>query len=305
MEAFSSLPKLTPSGDQHGAIAPSGYGGRVASFKSAPHSASTVRIPRHSAAVLDLHLRAVGSIKPFEDTMNNQSIFATLAFFCLAALSPAGAEDAKAPQPAAVGDTAQPAGPAEIKPSDNPPDAEMTAEEKAEREARKACKIDICKAFRTKMAEGPDISCPVVKSWRKDALTKLIAKLKVSWPYGPVHCVSTVSMKRADLVKAMTEDKAETKLDKHEVACTVDREKEAATQIKFDFAPTVTFEKGKATKAQINWGKIEAPALLKGAMWTATAADNAVNLLNGTLVEDINDFIAKKCDEVKSEWEGK
>ena len=40
-------------------------------------------------------------------------------------------------------------------------------------------------------------------------------------------------------------------------------------------------------------------------MWTATAADNTINMLNGTLVEDINDFISKKCDEVKSDWEGK
>ena len=38
-------------------------------------------------------------------------------------------------------------------------------------------------------------------------------------------------------------------------------------------------------------------------MWTATATDNAFNVLQGTLVEDINDFIGKKCDEVRSEWE--
>ena len=59
---------------------------------------------------------------------------------------------------------------------------------------------------------------------------------------------------------------------------------------------------GKATKAKINWGKVEAPTLVKGALWTATAADNTINLLSGTLIEDINDFIDKKCDEVKDEW---
>ena len=233
--------------------------------------------------------------------------FLPLALACalMAAAGPLRAGDAKAPDPATVSPAPALAASGDAKPSDNPPEAEMTAEEKAEREARKACKVDICKAFRTKKAEGPDISCPVVKSWRKEALTKLIAKLKVSWPYGPVHCVATVGLKRADLVKAMTEDKVEAKLDKHQVACTVDRGKEAPTEVKFDFNPTVTFEKGKATKAQINWGKIEGPALLKGAMWTATAADNTVNMLNGTLVEDINDFISKKCDEVKADWEAK
>lgn len=187
----------------------------------------------------------------------------------------------------------------------NPPEADMTPAEKAERDARKACKADICSAFRNKKAEGADVSCPIIKSWRKEALSKLVSKLKVSWPYGPVHCSTTVKLKRADLVKGMTDDKYETKLEKHAVACTVDLEKDAATEIKFDFSPTVTFEKGKATYAKINWGKIEAPALIKSALWTATAADNTVNILSSTLVDDINGFIDKQCDEIKSDWEGK
>ena len=73
----------------------------------------------------------------------------------------------------------------------------------------------------------------------------------------------------------------------------------------FDFSPKVSFEKGKATKAKINWGKVTAPTLVKGALWTATAADNTVNVLSSTLVDDINDFIGKKCDEVKDDWANK
>ncbi|MGL4395515.1 MAG: hypothetical protein ACRCS9_03145 [Hyphomicrobium sp.] len=178
----------------------------------------------------------------------------------------------------------------------------LTAEEIAERDARKACKVAICGAFRNKSADGGDISCGVIKSWRKEQLTKLISKLKVTWPYGDVRCTSTVKLKRADLVKAMSDEKFESTIDKHEVSCAVERERDGPADIKFDFAPKVTFEGGKATKASMNWGKIDAPTLVKGALWTATAADNTVNLLSGTLVEDINDFISKKCDEVKSEW---
>jgi hypothetical protein len=222
-----------------------------------------------------------------------------------AAAPPAAAPDTANPSLAAPAPAAVTAPATEGTLTGNPPEAEMTAEEKAERAARKACKADICAAFRNKKAEGADVSCPIIKSWRKEALSKLVGKLKVSWPYGPVHCSTTVKLKRADLVKGMTDDKFETKLEKHAVACTVDREKDAVTEIKFDFSPTVTFEKGKATKAKINWGKIEAPALIKSALWTATAADNTVNILSSTLVEDINGFITKQCDEVKAEWEGK
>jgi hypothetical protein len=232
--------------------------------------------------------------------MKTASVLAAVAAG-LALAGPALAEDAPAPAAA----TPAPAATSDAKPSDNPPDAELTADERAEKDSRKACKIDMCTAFRAPKSEGKDIACNVVKSWRKEQLGKLVGKLKVSWPYEGVKCTSAVNIKRADLVKAMTEDKLELQLDKHTVSCVVAREKDAPTDLKFDFSPKVTFEKGKATKAAINWGKIEGPTLIKGALWTATAADNTVNLLSSTLIEDINDFIGKKCDEVKEQWAGK
>jgi hypothetical protein len=185
------------------------------------------------------------------------------------------------------------------------PVEELTPEEKAEREARKACKVEICAIFHNRKAEGPDVSCSVLKTWRKEQLDKMMSKAKVSWPWGRVKCVADVKLKRADLIKGMTEAKYEAQLGKHEVKCEVERDKEAKADIYFDFSPKVTFEAGKATKAHLNWGKIEAPSLVKGAMWTATATDNTFNVLQGTIVEDINDFIGKKCIEVKEDWGGK
>jgi hypothetical protein len=181
----------------------------------------------------------------------------------------------------------------------------LTPEELAEREARKACKVTICAAFRLKQAEGPDITCSVLKSWRKEQLQKMIERAKVSWPSGKVKCVADIRLKRADLVKAMSEASYVAALDKHQVNCEIEREKDGPAKISFAFAPKVTFENGKATKASLNWGAIEAPTLVKGAMWTATATDNTFNVLQSTLVEDINGFIGPKCDEVKEEWDRK
>lgn len=186
--------------------------------------------------------------------------------------------------------------------SDTAKAVELTPEEVKEREARKDCKVKICSAFHVRKAEDGDISCNVLKTWRKEQLDKMVAKAKVSWPWGNVRCVADIKLKRGDLIKAMTEDKFETSLDKHQVTCEVMRDKETPAEIKFDFTPKVTFEKGKATKAVLNWGKIEAPTLVKGAMWTATATDNTFNVLQSTVVEDINDFIGPKCDEVKDDW---
>ena len=199
---------------------------------------------------------------------------------------------------------ASPAVAQDQKPSDATEEVELTPEEKAERESRKACKVAICAAFHNRKPEGGDISCNIVKTWRKERLEKIVSKAKVSWPWGRVQCVADLKLDRETLIKAMTEPKHEATLDKHQVACNIEREKEKAAEVKFDFSPKVTFEGGKATKAVLNWGKIEAPTLVKGAMWTATATDNTFNVLQNTVVEDINDFISKKCMEVKDDWQG-
>ncbi len=175
----------------------------------------------------------------------------------------------------------------------------LTPDEIAEHAARKGCKIKICSAFLLKQP-GDDVSCNVVKSWRKSQLNTMIEKARVSWPWGSVKCTADIKLPREQMIKAMDEPKFELKLEKHTVSCVVEREKEPAT-IKFSFAPQVKFEGGKAKKASLNWGKIEAPTLIKGAMWTATATDNTFGVLQSTLVEDINEFIGSKCPAIKSE----
>jgi len=184
-------------------------------------------------------------------------------------------------------------------------DADLTPEEKAEKAARQACKVDLCKAFHTKDTSGSDIACHVIKSWRKEQLVKLVAKLKVTWPYEGVHCSTDLSVKRGDLVKAMAEPKAEIEFQKHTVSCSIASDKNGPTEFKFELTPKVKFENGKATEAHANWGKIDAPTLIKSALWTATAADNTVDLLSSTIVDEVNDFVSKRCDEVKSQWAAK
>ena len=183
---------------------------------------------------------------------------------------------------------------------------ELTPEEKKEREARRECKAKICGAFHVRKADAAgDVTCNVLKTWRKEQLSRMVEKAKVSWPWGNVKCVADIKLARSDLTKAMTEEKHEAQLGKHQVVCEVERDKDGKAEIKFDFTPKVTFEKGKATKASLNWGTVEAPALVKGAMWTATATDNTFNVLQSTIVEDINDFIGPRCEEVKEDWQGK
>lgn len=216
---------------------------------------------------------------------------ALLALASAAASPTAQAQDKPAPEKDATSITS------------GTPEAELTAEEKAERDARKSCKVAICKGFRNPQAVSSDISCSVLKSWRKAQLDKMVSKAKVSWPWGAVSCTADIKLAREMLAKAMSEPKYEMTLETHNVACTIaNDEGKEPSRISIAFAPKVTFENGKAVKAKINWGKLEAPTLVKGVMWTATGTDNTFNVLESTLVKDINDFVSTKCDEVKDDW---
>ena len=178
----------------------------------------------------------------------------------------------------------------------------LTAEEIQEKELRKACKVSLCSAFHVKKPETGDVSCSVLKTWRKEQLDKMMSRGKLSWPWGNARCTTDLKFKRATLIKAMAGPEVVADFDKHQITCEFDRDKDKYT-VKVDMQPKVTFKDGKAVKATLNWGKIDAPMLAKSALWSATAADNTFGVLQNTVVDDINDFIGPKCLEVKDEWQ--
>jgi hypothetical protein len=179
-----------------------------------------------------------------------------------------------------------------------------TEEEKKEREGRRLCAIALCATLHGKKPAEEQATCSIQKTWRKEVVTKILAREKVSWPWGDTRCSADIMLDRGLLAKAMQEPELEAQFDTHNVRCQIEtgRDKhEVTAQIR----PKITFKQGKATKASLNWGKIEAPALAKTALWSITAVDNTFGLLQSTAVEDINEFIGTKCMEVKEEWQGK
>jgi hypothetical protein len=183
-----------------------------------------------------------------------------------------------------------------------PAEVQLTPEEMKEKELRKACKIALCSAFHVRKPPDGAVTCGVLKTWRKEQLSKMVSKGGVSWPWGNARCTADLKFKRADLIQAVSAAEYELVVDRHEVKCELDRETDKY-EIKVEIAPKVQFKGGKAVKANMNWGKIDAPLLAKSALWSATAADNTFGVLQNTVVEDINDFIDVKCLEVKDEWQ--
>lgn len=182
--------------------------------------------------------------------------------------------------------------------------APETEEEKKEREVRRQCAIAICSTLHTQKPESGTVTCSVQKTWRKEVLEKILSRGKVAWPWGYARCTTDLKLDRATLIKGMTLPEYEAQLDKHDIRCELEGEKEKY-EVKLQIQPKVTFKQGKAVKASLNWGTVEAPKLAKTALWSATAADNSFGVLQGVVVDDINDFIQTRCLETKAEWQGK
>jgi hypothetical protein len=176
-----------------------------------------------------------------------------------------------------------------------------TPEEKAEKESRKACKIEICDILATKNPDGEDVSCDLVKTWREADIVKMLGG-RINWPWGKAVCHADIALKREHLAKAMSEPSYEVALPAQTARCTLEQKTDGAPYaIQLSMEPRVTFENGKATAAAANWGEASAPMLIYPLIYAGTGLDNSSNVLGPELVRLVNEFTTKKCAEVKSE----
>jgi len=178
---------------------------------------------------------------------------------------------------------------------------DLTAEERAEKQARKACKVKICDILATKNPQGDDVACEIVKTWREQDITKMLGG-RFNWTWGKAVCQSKLEVKREALVKAMTEANYEVVLPEQKVHCTL-AQKSAGEPYAVDIsiAPKVAFESGKAVSAKLNWGEAKAPMLAYALIYAGTGLDNSANILGPEVTRMVNEFTTKKCAKLKDD----
>ena len=98
-----------------------------------------------------------------------------------------------------------------------PPSAAETEEEKRERDTRTACAVAICSTLHNHKPDTGQVSCPVTKTWRKEALDKILSQAKLSWPWGYARCSTDLKLDRGMLVQAMLDAEVEVRLDSHDI----------------------------------------------------------------------------------------
>jgi hypothetical protein len=180
----------------------------------------------------------------------------------------------------------------------------LTPEEKAEKEARKACKIEICDIIATKESQGPDVACDIIKTWRDEDILKMLGG-RINWPWGKAVCQSKLRLERAPLAHVMSEPRSKIAMESQTVRCSLYQEGGKPYVVEVELAPKVTFENGKATEATINWGDVSAPMLIYPLLYAGSSLDNSANVLGPEVVRMVNEFTGKKCTEVKDELPGR
>jgi hypothetical protein len=180
-------------------------------------------------------------------------------------------------------------------------DKELALRLYRESQARQACKAKICEIARKKEPQAENIACKVLKTWPAIDLKEKILKGKLDWPWGDAQCEANLTLSRDLIIAAMAGPKYEAKVGKHQVECRLSaKEGKDAQALQFTIDPVVTFENGKALKASLHWGEVSGSKAAKSALWSASAVDNALNVLQGVVLEQINEFFGPKCDEAIS-----
>ena len=169
-----------------------------------------------------------------------------------------------------------------------------TPEEKAN---LKKCELSICELIVKKKADGGPISCDLSKTWGKADLEKGAKAGKLAWKWGDAHCATKISIARAPLIKALTADKYDLKLDPTPVTCNIGSGEKS--KVSFTLAPTLSFEKGEAKKARLGLDNIKGSFMKRMALKTAQLVDKS-HIIDGILAKEVNKFISKKCpSEIK------
>lgn len=179
--------------------------------------------------------------------------------------------------------------------SDIPP--ELAKRLQDESDARTGCKKTLCEVARGKKTEA-SVSCNVTKTWVDIDLKAKILRDRLDWPWGHAQCTSDIKIDGTALAKVAKEAKIDVAVGKHAVVCNLaGKDGKESHKLTFSIDPLVTFDNGKATKAVLKWSDVNGTTLASTAAWSATAVDNSFGVLQGAVIEQINEFLGPKCDE--------
>ncbi len=172
--------------------------------------------------------------------------------------------------------------------------ASALEEGKGEKEQLEACERSLCSILVKREVTGADLQCTLQKTWAGTKIREGVAAKKLTWKFGDVRCTVDLQAKRQELLDALGKPQFELTLAKHAIRCDVEREKEVVP-ITMSMAPRFQFKDGKAVKAWLGIGEINAPSVLKSAIWTVAQLEDTFGIVHSDLIKEINRFVHERC----------
>jgi hypothetical protein len=176
---------------------------------------------------------------------------------------------------------------------------EIVARIAKEKEARRACKVDICSAF-AKPAAGAPIGCDVTKTWSQQDITSRIVGGSYIWGYGHTQCTVKLALDRELIAKAVKEAKATVRFPEHTFVCNVDDADPAkgkAFSVSVSLTPSIVFESGQAKSVTLDPVKTEGSTVASAAVTSLMAVEKVSGLVSRAAVGEINSFLFDLCKE--------
>jgi hypothetical protein len=164
----------------------------------------------------------------------------------------------------------------------------------------KACERAMCTMVTKKELKGADLACKLARTWTKDQIKDGVKKKQFNWGLGDARCTLDVSISRAAIVNAMTKPEQVLDFGPHAVKCVAEKDGKD-TPINVNLSPKVTFKSGKAVSAVLAVKEIEAPGMIKTAIWSAATLNDKVGIFQKDILKAINEFTGDKCAKVMSE----
>jgi len=172
--------------------------------------------------------------------------------------------------------------------------AEALEKDPNEKAVLKACERVICGIILTRRASADTVSCDLAKTWSRKSISSSAKGKSLKWGFGDARCEVALRVPQSLLVAALTSPTDKLTLPKHTIKCGIERS-EGMTKVELSLSPELDLENGRVRSASLGIADIEAPALIKGAIWTVARLESTFGLFEGDLVRDINKFIEKKC----------
>ena len=172
-----------------------------------------------------------------------------------------------------------------------PARAQMTEVERLQQ-----CDRDLCGIALNPKEPGSALQCDLTKTWYKEEINTAWSKKRISWPFGDAQCSVKLDVDRALLAGALTGKQYTLKAPTQSVNCEVDREG-TRYPLAVTLTPHVLFKDGKATSVALNVEKIEANAVIKSVVWTASKMEANFGLFQKDFLKGINDYVSEYCQK--------